>query len=102
MFAESLKLAPTLHLPPEKWLSDMDSNHDKGLQRALCYRYTIGQLVDLQRVTEFMLAIASENVSRTDKKLYSRSSPLASLFLSLTAGRVLHKRKHDMKQTIAS
>jgi hypothetical protein len=56
----------------------------------------------LQRVTEFMLAIASENVSRTDKKLYSRSSPLASLFLSLTAGRVLHKRKHDMKQTIAS
>ncbi len=25
------------------WLSDMDSNHDKGLQRALCYRYTIGQ-----------------------------------------------------------
>lgn len=27
----------------EKWLSDMDSNHDKGLQRALCYRYTIGQ-----------------------------------------------------------
>ncbi len=27
----------------EKWLSDMDSNHDKSLQRALCYRYTIGQ-----------------------------------------------------------
>ena len=26
-----------------KWLSDMDSNHDKSLQRALCYRYTIGQ-----------------------------------------------------------
>ena len=25
------------------WLSDMDSNHDKGLQRALCYRYTTGQ-----------------------------------------------------------
>ncbi len=21
----------------------MDSNHDKGLQRALCYHYTIGQ-----------------------------------------------------------
>ena len=30
-------------LPGDKWLSDMDSNHDKGLQRALCYRYTIGQ-----------------------------------------------------------
>jgi hypothetical protein len=27
----------------EKWLSDMDSNHDKSLQRALCYHYTIGQ-----------------------------------------------------------
>ncbi|MDB6109042.1 MAG: hypothetical protein JWR69_792 [Pedosphaera sp.] len=27
----------------KKWLSDMDSNHDKGLQRALCYHYTIGQ-----------------------------------------------------------
>lgn len=27
----------------EGWLSDMDSNHDKGLQRALCYHYTIGQ-----------------------------------------------------------
>jgi hypothetical protein len=27
----------------EFWLSDMDSNHDKGLQRALCYHYTIGQ-----------------------------------------------------------
>jgi hypothetical protein len=25
------------------WLSDMDSNHDKSLQRALCYHYTIGQ-----------------------------------------------------------
>ncbi len=27
----------------EGWLSDMDSNHDKSLQRALCYHYTIGQ-----------------------------------------------------------
>ena len=25
-----------------EWLSDMDSNHDKSLQRALCYHYTIG------------------------------------------------------------
>jgi hypothetical protein len=23
----------------------MDSNHDKGLQRALCYHYTIGQTI---------------------------------------------------------
>jgi hypothetical protein len=35
-----------LHAPVaerKNWLSDMDSNHDKGLQRALCYHYTIGQ-----------------------------------------------------------
>ena len=25
------------------WLSGLDSNQDKGLQRALCYRYTTGQ-----------------------------------------------------------
>ena len=27
----------------EKWLPDMDSNHDKQIQRLLCYRYTIRQ-----------------------------------------------------------
>ncbi len=27
----------------EDWLSGMDSNHDKLLQRELCYRYTTGQ-----------------------------------------------------------
>ena len=26
-----------------KWLPDMDSNHDKQIQRLLCYHYTIGQ-----------------------------------------------------------
>lgn len=26
-----------------QWLSGMDSNHDKGLQRPLCYHYTTGQ-----------------------------------------------------------
>ncbi len=25
------------------WLSDLDSNQDNSLQRAVCYRYTIGQ-----------------------------------------------------------
>jgi hypothetical protein len=25
------------------WLSGMDSNHDKELQRLLCYHYTTGQ-----------------------------------------------------------
>lgn len=28
---------------PEEWLPDMDSNHDKQIQRLLCYHYTIGQ-----------------------------------------------------------
>lgn len=27
----------------EKWLPDMDSNHDKQSQSLLCYRYTIRQ-----------------------------------------------------------
>ena len=27
----------------EYWLSGMDLNHDKSLQRALCYHYTTGQ-----------------------------------------------------------
>ena len=27
----------------EKWLPDMDLNHDKQIQSLLCYRYTIGQ-----------------------------------------------------------
>jgi hypothetical protein len=27
----------------EDWLSGLDSNQDKCLQRALCYRYTTGQ-----------------------------------------------------------
>jgi hypothetical protein len=32
-----------LHYPLENWLSGMDSNHDKELQRLLCYHYTTGQ-----------------------------------------------------------
>lgn len=27
----------------KEWLPDMDSNHDKQIQRLLCYRYTIRQ-----------------------------------------------------------
>lgn len=27
----------------ERWLPDMDLNHDKQIQSLLCYRYTIGQ-----------------------------------------------------------
>ena len=31
------------HFLLEYWLSGMDSNHDKELQRLLCYHYTTGQ-----------------------------------------------------------
>ncbi len=27
----------------QRWLPDMDLNHDKQIQSLLCYRYTIGQ-----------------------------------------------------------
>ena len=30
-------------LARRSWLPDMDLNHDKQIQRLLCYRYTIGQ-----------------------------------------------------------
>ena len=30
---------------PKSWLPDMDLNHDKQIQRLLCYHYTIGQSV---------------------------------------------------------
>ena|GEM_PF-2170774 len=32
------------------WLPDMDLNHDKQIQSLLCYRYTIGQSVQGQRL----------------------------------------------------
>ena len=28
---------------PKRWLPDMDSNHDKQIQKLLCYHYTIRQ-----------------------------------------------------------
>jgi hypothetical protein len=36
-------LNPQWVLREKKWLSDLDSNQDKVLQRDLCYHYTIGQ-----------------------------------------------------------
>ena len=34
---------PIPQFAEEKWLPDMDLNHDKQIQSLLCYRYTIGQ-----------------------------------------------------------
>ena len=35
----------------ENWLPDMDSNHDKQIQKLLCYHYTIRQMRD--QITHF-------------------------------------------------
>ena len=37
----------------KSWLSGMDSNHDKGLQRALCYHYTTGQTANRLTFQDF-------------------------------------------------
>ena len=39
--------ANTENSPKRQWLSGLDSNQDKGLQRALCYRYTTGQSISI-------------------------------------------------------
>jgi hypothetical protein len=43
------------------WLSDMDSNHDYGLQRPVCYHYTIGhggtKLVSRPRSAKIFLGL---------------------------------------------
>lgn len=41
---------PSAGLKPKSWLPDMDLNHDKQIQSLLCYRYTIGQSVQRQRL----------------------------------------------------
>ncbi len=38
-----MKPLPDRSKNQEKWLPDMDLNHDKQIQSLLCYRYTIGQ-----------------------------------------------------------
>ena len=50
----------------EFWLSGMDSNHDKELQRLLCYHYTTGQLAPLK--------LALRRPSRKEKLPCSMSS----------------------------
>src|SRR6266536_2306555 len=37
-----------------RWLPDMDLNHDKQIQSLLCYRYTIGQAGELERLKSLM------------------------------------------------
>ena len=32
------------------WLPDMDLNHDKQIQSLLCYRYTIGQAGEREKL----------------------------------------------------
>ena len=42
-FSASAPLRLCGEMDLEKWLPDMDLNHDKVIQSHLCYRYTIGQ-----------------------------------------------------------
>jgi hypothetical protein len=56
-----------------EWLPDMDSNHDKLLQRQLCYRYTIGQngafmLKALSRVSRFVKSLKRCMVTTWDTR----------------------------------
>ena len=46
--------APTVGSLEFSWLSDMDSNHEKRLQRALCYHYTIGQTGNYTSQPDFL------------------------------------------------
>ncbi len=54
--------SPFIAFSLEEWLSGMDSNHDKSLQRALCYHYTTGQtaiiLVFLWRLCKAKIAVS--------------------------------------------
>jgi hypothetical protein len=47
-----------------RWLPDMDLNHDKQIQSLLCYRYTIGQSVALNRLSAFPVQSSHGFVSR--------------------------------------
>jgi hypothetical protein len=43
LMAHAARTSAPLRLSGEKWLPDVDLNHDKQIQSLLCYRYTIGQ-----------------------------------------------------------
>ncbi len=56
----------------------MDSNHDKGLQRALCYHYTIGQRFEMQVDAMLMHKNVSRFVSKTGKNVLTLQRVLSS------------------------
>jgi hypothetical protein len=43
MHMRQTNLPTSVLAKPQRWLPDMDLNHDKQIQSLLCYRYTIGQ-----------------------------------------------------------
>src|ERR1017187_5786137 len=47
----------------------MDSNHDKGLQRALCYHYTIGQTSGRKRSSHAFATQAEKTFASTKSTL---------------------------------
>jgi hypothetical protein len=44
MHMRQTNLPTSVLAKPQRWLPDMDLNHDKQIQSLLCYRYTIGQI----------------------------------------------------------
>ena len=59
----------------ERWLPDMDLNHDKQIQSLLCYRYTIGQagvsvkLDTWRKESRFVTALQRYSVTTSDAPL---------------------------------
>ena len=53
------------------WLPDMDLNHDKQIQRLLCYHYTIGQSVARRKLVSF----AGQSSRACDSRITHHASP---------------------------
>ncbi len=78
-------------LTEEKWLPDMDLNHDKQIQSLLCYRYTIGQTSVLKvepRAPESRLR--SYALSRASQRRRSAGFPTCCIAGFQPAGSDLH------------
>src|SRR5215471_9042639 len=77
------------------WLSGMDSNHDKGLQRALCYRYTTGHAASEHNFPPHGKEVRSVKgevrAGHRPEVLCPRTSPF-SLRTWLLTGR--HRKRH--------
>ena len=87
-----------------QWLSGMDSNHDKGLQRPLCYHYTTGQ-TDVQ--VKFPTAGAQRKSPRRRRlKAALECADLSALSAgdlspSIASGRPIFAASRSMRLSLA-